>query len=218
MKRTILFFALITASALANASPALITATPGDANLSTPTGPSITFGVLINFDTLTPNSTLNPGQYAAQGITSISSPDGLTVIPYSTQSFPNEIFDDSSNGAANITISLSHGSNEIGIGIADSDPVLITLQPLSIGGTALGSPFQVSVPENTVNPGNGYYVIADPNYELGGLQILQSSANAAYSGLAIDDLQVAGAPEPASISLALAGILAIGFYAMRRRA
>lgn len=218
MKRTILLCnAMLACSLFANASPTLITGTPGNSQLATPTGPSLNFGAIINFDSLTPNTALNPAQFAAQGVTSISSPDGLTVVPYSTQSFPNEVFDNGAGGVADISIKLATGTNEIGIGIADSDPVSITLQALGLNGAALGSAFSVTVPTNTINPYNGYYAISDTGYLIGGLQILQTSANANYSGLAIDDLQVAPTPEPASFVLAGAGLLAGAFMRFRRK-
>jgi hypothetical protein len=217
VKRTMLLCnGLLVCSLLASASPMLITGTPGNANLGT--GPSLIFGPIVNFDSLTPNTTLNPAQFAAQGITSISSPDGLTVEPYSTQSFPNDVVDNGVNGVANISIKLSTGSNEIGIGIADSDPVSITLQALGLNGSALGSAFSVTLPSNTINPYNGYFAIADSGYAIGGLEILQTSANASYSGLAIDDLQVAPTPEPASFVLAGAGLMAFGLTRLRRKA
>ena len=217
MRRIILFCGFVAGSVIASADPALIAGVPGDATFSTPTGPSVSFGPLINFDELTPNTTLNPSQYAAQGITSISSPDGLSVIPFSTQSFPNEIFDASPDGSANITILLNRPTNEIGLGIADSDPVTISLQPLGAGGTDLGSAFQVGIPTDTINPGNGYYAVSDPNFGIQGLQILETSGDPSFSGLAIDDLQVSPAPEPATLTFA-AGVLALGIGAWRRRA
>lgn len=220
MKRTILICnAFLACSLLANAaSTTLITGTPGNAQLSTPTGPSLSFGSIINFDSLTPNTTLDPAQYAAQGITSISSPDSLQVVPYSTQSAPNEVFDTGANGTANLSIKLSTGTNEIGVGIADSDPVSITLQALGVDGSVLGTPFVVTTPSDTVNPFNAYYAISGTGYQIGGLQILQTSSDPSFSGLAIDDVQVAPTPEPASFVLAGAGLLAVGFVGLRKKA
>ena len=220
VKRTILLCpALLAFSLFANASTTLITGTPGDAQLATPAGPSLSFGPVINFDSLTPNTTLSPTAFASasQGIASLSSPDGLTVLPYSTQSFPNEIFDNGINGTANLSIKLSTGSNEIGIGIADSDAVSVTLQALGLNGLALGSAFSVTIPANVSNPYNGYYAISDTGYAIGGLQILQTASSSSYSGLAIDDLQVAPAPEPASFVLAAAGLLAFGLTRRRKK-
>ena len=192
---------LILAAAVANAAPMLITGTPADSLLSTPTQASPHFGSIYNFDSLTPNTTFDSNSYGP--LLMISSPDGLLVEPFSSQTFPNELFDDSSDGSANITISTSIGMNEIGVGIADSDPVTIMLQPLGSGGTPIGSPFSVTVPENTVTAGNAYYVIADTTPDIFGLQILQTSGSADYSGLAIDDVQIA--PEPGSLLLLMSG-------------
>jgi PEP-CTERM motif len=213
---------IILAAATANATPALVTGTPGNSLLATPTGPSPSFGTLINFDSLTPNSTLTAGQFAAQGVTSISSPDGLLVIPFSSQSSPNEIFDNSADGSANITISLASGANEIGIGIADSDTVSITLQALNSSGVGFGNLFTITVPENTPTAGNAYFAISDTSNDIFGLQVVQSTGSVSNSGLAIDDLQFASAtstaaPEPASLALFGAGALLIGLTARRRK-
>ena len=174
--------------------------------------------MLINFDSLTPFSTFVPSTYASLGITSISSPDGLEVLPYSTQSFPNELYDESSNGTANITITLAHGTNAIGIGIADSDPVSVTFQALGAGGVDLGSPFveNLATTESQINTGNGYYVILDSTADIYGMTITQSVGNPNYSGLAIDDLQIT--PEPSSFLLMIGGVAAMLGLRFRKRA
>src|SRR5215469_9969192 len=82
-----------------NAAPILIIGTPANSYLNTPTQASPQFAAVINFDSLTPGSTFDPATYAAQGVT-ISSPEGLIVQPFSAQTFPNELFDNSSNGTA----------------------------------------------------------------------------------------------------------------------
>jgi hypothetical protein len=200
---------------LVQAAPILIVGTPGNSQLATPSGPSPNFGgILLTFSNLTPFSTFSPSTYASEGIT-ISSPDGLVVLPYSTQSNPNYLFDDSSNGTANITISLASGVTAIGVGIADSDPVNIVLQALGASGD-LGSAFPVTIPENTVNPGNGYFVVEDTTADIRGLQITQTIGNSNYSGLAIADVQVA--PEPSSWVLLAGGLAMIGFYRLLKRA
>jgi hypothetical protein len=195
----------------------LITGTPGDDLLATPTGPSPNLGgILLTFSSLTPGSTFASSTYASEGVT-ISSPDGLIVEPYSTQSNPNFLFDNSSTGTANITISLAFGVAAIGVGIADSDsPANIMLQALGAGGTDLGSPFSVTIPENTVNPGNGYYVVEDTTADIHGLQITETDGGPSYSGLAIADVQVA--PEPSSWVLMAGGLALIGFYRLLKRA
>jgi hypothetical protein len=196
----------------------LIVGTPGNAQLATPTGPSPNFGgTLLTFSNLIPFSTFNPTTYASEGIT-ISSPDGLIVLPYSTQTNPpNELFDNSSTGTANITISVAFGVNAIGVGIADSDsPVNIMLQALTTGGTNLGSAFAVTIPENTVNPGNGYFVVEDTTADIGGLKITETMGGSTYSGLAIADVQIT--PEPSSWLLLAGGLAMIGFYRLLKRA
>lgn len=209
---------LITA-VMIQASPVLIVGTPADSQLATPTGPSPTLGNLINFDSLTPFSTFNPSTYASEGVTSISSPDGLLVLPYSTQSYPNELFDESTDGTADITIDLATGTSAIGIGIADSDPVDVTLQALGAGGADLGSPFVVDLAttESTVNTGNGYYVVGDSSNDIYGLKITQGIGSSNYSGLAIDDLQTSPVPEPSSYLLLVIGLALFGYFRLRQK-
>jgi hypothetical protein len=194
---------LLLISTLAQADPVLIEGTPADSYLSTPTSAAPNLGgININFDSLTPFATYST--YASQDVT-ISSPDGLEVLPFSTQSGPNELFDTSTAGSANISIGFTSGESAIGVGIADSDiqsngqPVSIFLQALNAGGTGFGSLFSITLPETGANPGNAYFVIQDSTAEIHGLQITQPVGNANYSGLAIDDVQVV--PEPSSILL-----------------
>ena len=196
----------------AQAAPVLIVGTPGNALMAKPTGPSPNLGgTLLTFDNLTPGSMFP--SYSAMGIT-ITSLDGLLVLPYSTQSPPNFMFDNSSNGTANITISVAFGVAAIGVGIADSDsPANIMLQALGAGGVNLGS-FAVTIPENTVNPGNGYFVVEDTIPDIDGLRITETDSGG--SGLAIDDVQVA--PEPFSWVLLAGGLTMIGFYRLLKRA
>lgn len=210
---------LLLISTLAQADPVLIVGTPADSYLSTPTSalPNLN-GIKINFDSLTPFATYST--YTSQGVT-ISSPDGLEVLPYSTQSAPNELFDTSAAGSANITIDFTPGEIAIGVGIADSDvqlngqPVSIFLQALNAGGTGFGSLFSVTLPEAGANPGNGYFVIQDTTPDIHGLQITQPVGNANFSGLAIDDVQVA--PEPSSFVLLAGGMAILGALRLRKR-
>jgi hypothetical protein len=210
----------------------LTTGTPGDDLLATPTGPSPNLNnILLTFSTLTDGTTYTTGVDALvqDGVT-ISSADGLTVEPFSTQSNPNFLADGGTggdgDGTANITIMNSFGTSAIGVGIADSDDlgafgdpnaaVPITIQALGLGGTDLGSAFIVTIPEDTVNPGNGYFVVEDSNPNIYGLQIIQSTITN-ESGLAIADVQVA--PEPSSIAYLVGGIMAlIGFSRLRKKA
>jgi hypothetical protein len=204
-------------SAAAGAAPILSSGTPANGYNAPPTAALPSFGTLFNFDSLTPLSAFNSATYAAQGV-NISSPDGLVVYPYSTQSGPNELFDNSANGSANISIK-TFGSEEVGIGIADSDPVTVYLQALNASGTGFGTVFAVTLPTGGSNPGNGYFILSDSKYDIYGIKITQSVGNASlYSGLAIDDLQVASTPEPASMALLGAGAILIGILRPRRRA
>jgi|GEM_PF-2359836 len=215
VKIKFLLTSAVLAAACLDAAPSLTVGTPGNSYLASPTGPNPGFGALYNFDALTAGSTFSASTYAAQGVT-ISSPDSLLVEPYSTQSGPNELFDNSAAGSANISITTS-GTNEIGIGIADSDAVTVTLQALNNKGAGFGSIFSLAIPAGGSNPGNGYFVISDTGFDIYGLQILQTAGSASYSGLAIDDLQVAPTPEPAAIALFGVGALLLGASQFRKR-
>jgi hypothetical protein len=216
-----IFFSI--ASIAAHASPTLVVGTPANSLLATPTGPyPVTGGTWINFDNLPAGSTYtaaHPFTYGLGGVqqVAISGPDDLIVEPFSTQSAPNFLVDNSGNGTADVSINLTFGSNIIGVGIADSDPVSITLQALGQSGP-LGSPFIVNLANtgDPNNPGNGYYFIQDTSFDIYGLQILQTTADPNFSGLAIDDVQFG--PEPASVAMcALGGVLVAGFTLRKRR-
>jgi secreted protein with Ig-like and vWFA domain len=221
--KSLLLSSVILAAVSANAAPTLGTGTPGNSVLASPTGPSPNLGgTLINFDDLTPGTSVGAAQYATQGVSSISSPGGLTAIPFSTQSSPNELFDGSPNGTAHITIDLATGASSIGIGIADSDPFAVTLQALAADGTALGSPFTVTIPGSGVNSGNGYFTISDTSNDIFGLEIQQDAGSINNSGLAIDDLQFASTsasvPEPTTYALFGAGAVLLALLGKRKRA
>jgi hypothetical protein len=233
--KRLLYTSLVLLMPLAiQASPLLIVGTPGNNNLDPVTGPSPNLGGLLidfplsQFPYNASGTTFNPSTYSSQGVT-ISSPDGLTVYPYSDQGpSPNFLYDDGTDGgfdgAANITIRLTAATNAIGVGIADSDdlsmtgkpntPVSITLQALGVNGTDLGSAFTVTIPENTVNPGNGYFVLEDTTRDIYGLQIVAPTTD--ESGLAIADIQTA--PEPSSLLLLIGGMAVIGAFRLRKNA
>jgi hypothetical protein len=199
---------------LMQAGPVLLTGTPANAFSLPTTSESPNFhAILVNFDSLTAFATFST--FTSGGV-SISSPDGLEVLPFSSQSAPNEMFDNSAAGSANLTIGLTQGTTAIGVGIADSDAVTITLQALTSGGTVFGPAFSLTIPETNPNPGNGYYVVEDTTADIFGLRITQPLSSANFSGLAIDDVQVA--PEPSTLILLTAGAAIFGARRLRERA
>jgi hypothetical protein len=215
---------------LVQAGPVLITGTPADDSTLPNTAASPKLGgVLINFDSLAscpsfpPSGCTNYSGTAFTGGVAISSSDGLYAIPYSAQTSPNELYDNSAAGSANISI-VTPGTTAVGAGISDSDitaggaPVTIFLQALNSGGAGFGTLFSVTLPETGGNPGNGYFVIQDTSFDIYGLRISQPAGDANYSGLAIDDVQVAPAPEPSTFLLLIGGAAIVGSCRMRRRA
>ena len=202
---------LVTAISI-QAAPIITVGTPGDANLASPTGPSPNLGgTNINFDSATCSAPCT--SLTLSGIT-FSSTDGFSIIPFSTQSFPNELFDNGANGTADLTLLGAVGRTAIGVGIADSDPgVTITIQALNSSGVAFGNAFSETISELTVNPGNGYFVVSDTTADIFGLKITQSSGSPDFSGLAIDDVQIA--PEPSSYLLLSSGAALL--FALRKR-
>jgi hypothetical protein len=104
------------------------------------------------------------------------------------------------------------------VGVADSDGVSIKLQALGANGAAIGSVFTENL--NTTNDvnGNSYFAISDTSYDIYGFSIVQSLGDANYSGLAIDDVQVAAAPEPSVFALFGAGLALLGGLRLRRKA
>ncbi len=205
-----IFFA---AAALSQAATIAI-GTPGNSTLSSPTGPTF-IGTLINFDNLAQSS--GPVASVTTGGVTVSSSDGLEVIPYSTMSYPNEVFDDSSNGSADLAVMLGAGTDKFGIGIADSDGVSITLQALGAGGSPLGSAFSENL-NNTDNVyGNSYFIISDTAWDIRGVSISQSTGSANYSGLAIDDVQFQPVPEPSAFALLSGGLVLLGGRLLRKK-
>src|SRR5579862_8108633 len=132
MKRLLCIPLLLLTTLLTQAAPILVTGTPADDSTlpNTPASPKLG-GVLVNFDSLTscptfpPSGCTNLSGNTFSGVT-ISSADGLYAIPFSAQTAPNELFDNSAMGSANITITTALGVTGIGVGIADSDPVTVS--------------------------------------------------------------------------------------------
>lgn len=208
---------------LMQAGPVWFTGTPADNSSlpNTPASPKLG-GVLINFDglascpTFPPSGCTNYSGTTFSGVT-ISSPDGLEAIPFSGQTAPNELYDNSAGGSASITVQTLGGQYAFGVGIADSDPVTITLQALGAGGVALGAPDIVTITEIGGNPGNGYYYVQDTSADLFGFTITQSVSDPGFSGLAIDDVQAA-TPEPSTFLLLSAGAAIFAARRLRKRA
>ncbi len=103
--------------------------------------------------------------------------------------------------APRISRRLAMGTDGFGFGIADGDGVSITLQALGANRADLGS----AVVENLNNTadvnGNSYFTVTDAGYDIFGVKITQTVGNANYSGLAVGDIEVAPAPEPAAFFL-----------------
>jgi hypothetical protein len=131
---------------------------------------------------------------------------------------PNEIYDTSSNGTANLTLQLTSGTNEIGVGVADSDGVTITLQALTASGATFGSIFTENLKTTADVNGDSYFVIADTAYDIYGFKILETVGNSNYSGLAIGDVEVAPTPEPAAFALLGTGLAILGGLRLRKKA
>ena len=214
--------ALLSASAICALSSVLgatvlINGTP---NLSggsggTPAGLSPTFGTLIGFDNLTPNSLLDSGAYLGSGVSSISainSTAALSAVPLSGQTQPNYIGPaDFSN--IDILISFAQSSDQVGIGLLAGSSNSFILTARNAANVILGS-YTVNVPSDGVGAFNGYFAIQDTGSTIKSLEI---SGNGG-----IDDLQFhtasAGTPEPGGLALLGGGlVLLAGLGKFRRK-
>jgi hypothetical protein len=203
-KRLLLASTVIAFTSLCRATT-LTVATPNDADNGTTLSPK--FGILINFDSLTPLSTLASNAYASAGVQSIASTQAanpLTVYPFSSQSAPNYV--STANFTGGLTVTLNNLTNIIGIGVSESDGAPLSLAAL--GATGLGT-FSVTVPLTGNTPFNAYYILQDPTSDIKSLQLIASGQ------FAVDDIQFA--PEPVSFLLAGAGLLLLGCVNLRRR-
>jgi hypothetical protein len=194
-----------------------VTGTP---NLSggmsgTATGLSPTFGTLINFDDLTPNSLLSPGAYSSSGVTSISATNStvaLSAEPFSGQTQPNYIGPaDFSN--IDILISLTQSTDEIGIGLLAGSSNSFTLTARNAANTILGT-YVVNVPSNGVGAFNGYYAIQDSGLTIKSLEI---SGNGGIDDLQFDRASAAGVPEPVDFALLGGGLMLLTAFSKYRR-
>ena len=173
-------------------------------------GLSPTFGTLVNFDSLTPFSTVSSNAFAAEGVSSITndpSTNDLIVEPFSEQSPPNYLTTTDPNGAGDIDFTFTNLTNEVGIGIAEDGTTQTTLTVFGATGNVLGS-FVETVPSSTFN---AYYVITDPTADI------KSFSINATQNLAVDDLQFVPTPEPAGISLAAVGAALLAGFIRRRK-
>lgn len=225
---------ILMAPLLVEAGPIWNVGTPANAYSLPPTTKPLPNlgGLLINFDSLAACATFpipstgctNVSGNDFGGDVTISSADGVYVIPFSAQSAPNELYDNGTGGTADTIISVSEGATAIGVGIGDSDvdgsgdPVDIFLQALNSTGGDLGAADEITLPETGSNPGNGYFYVTDTTPDIYGIQITQPVSNPSlYSGLAIDDVQVS--PEPSTFLLLIGGGLAmIGSSRLRGKA
>ncbi len=209
---------------LMQAGPVWFTGTPAD-DSSLPNTAAIPNlgGVRVNFDSLPScqafppdSSCTNYSGTAFSGVT-ITSPDGLYAIPFSAQTSPNELFDNSAEGSASITVATPGGEYAFGVGISDIDDVTITLQGLGAGDVAFGPADVVTITQAGGNPGNGYFYVEDTASDLYGFTITQSVSDPSFSGLAIDDVQSA-TPEPSTFLLLSAGAAIFAARRLRKRA
>ena len=211
MKKTFFLTTALAISACLCQATTISVASPNDNNYA---GDVLSprFGTYINFDSLTPFSTVATNAFAAQGVQSISSntsSNPLIAYPYSSQSAPNYL-STASTVTGGITITLSNMVNIIGIGVLASDGNPEILTALGANGTVLGS-YSETVPSTGKTPLNAYYVLTDTTMDIKSLVI--SSTNGSF---AIDDLQFA--PEPLNVALVGGGLLAMLGLARIRKA
>jgi hypothetical protein len=198
MKNTLLLTAGLAISACLCQATTLTIGSPNDNNYAGDTLSSA-FGMLINFDNLTPFSTVASNAYAAQGIaslTSSSTADPLTVYPYSSQSAPNYLSTQDGYGA--ITITFTNPVSIVGIGVLESDGDSDVLTATNASGTVLAT-YGETVPLIGATAFNAYYVIRDTTSDIKSLTISSAAGN-----FGVDDLQFA--PEPLNFALVGGGL------------
>ena len=209
MKKLFLLSTLSIAFVTLAQATTLVTGSPNDNNVAGATLTVHTGTTLVNFDNLTPLSTVASNALASfgvQSITSTSTSNPLEAFPFSSQSAPNYI--STQSGTGGILISFTHPTNNVGIGILESDGVSDTIEALDASNNILGS-FTVTVPTTGKTPYNGYWALVDPTQDIKSFEILSTGK------FGIDDLQFA--PEPANLFLAGAGVLFLAAFACWRR-
>ena len=226
----------------------IVQGTPGNNNLLPASSPSPSFSTVINFANLESQivasgnaascdssgincPAFNTAQYASQGVTTISSPDGLLIYPFSDQTAGGiELFDPGAtspstciaagtcDGTANITINLAGGVNAIAVGLSDfDDPVDLTIEALGAGGADLETlDVSAAVEAATAGTGQTYFIAEDTTPGILGLEITQSEVTDG-SGLALAEVELT--PEPSTFMLLIGGGLAmIGSARLRKKA
>lgn len=173
------------------------------------TGLTPTFGTLVNFDSLTPNSTFAPTTYSSVGIASISNSGApLLVLPFSSQTPPNYLSTGpTDNYAGDITFTFTNPTSEAGFGIAEDGTTPVTITAFGAAGNTLGA-FTETVPSTTYN---AYYVLSDPSFDIKSISV------SATQNLAIDDVQFTAAPEPSTVALVAGGMAFLLLSAGKRR-
>jgi hypothetical protein len=127
----------------------------------------------------------------------------------SDQSPPNYLSTGpSDNYAGNITFTFTSPTSRVGIGISEDGVTPVTLTAYGAAGNVLGS-FTQTVSPTTFN---AYYVLSDPTFDI------KSFSVSASQNLAIDDVQFAVAPEPASSALAGAALILLSVRKRSQRA
>ena len=207
MKRIFLIGTALFALVSLSQATTLVVGTPNDADNGTVLAPR--FGVLINFDDLTPFTSVASNAYASSGVQSITSTQAtnpLLVYPFSSQSAPNYV--STTNQFGGLTVTLNSLTNILGIGVLESDGSPLSIAALGATGNTLGI-FSVTVPTTGNTPYNAYYILEDATNDIKSLQLISGGQ------FGVDDLQFA--PEPISFALAGAGLALLGLARARRK-
>ena len=209
MKKISLLSIVFIASVSLSQATTLITGSPNDNNVAGATLNVHTGSILVNFDNLTPFSTLASNALTSSGIQSIastSSSNPLEVFPYSSQSAPNYV--STQSGTGGILITLASLTNNVGIGILESDGLSDTIEALGASNNVLAS-YTVTVPLSGKTPYNGYWALVDPTQDIKAFEIISSGQ------FGIDDLQFA--PEPGNLLLIATGAIFLAVVCLRRK-